>query len=363
MKTRDEDREAAMPLEPRSTLEEIVRQRQAVLNRRAEPQEVHDSDSDHDWEPEQEENGGDDEDAQSQPGTASEADDEEEPNPFLAPPKSRTAARTRPANRIESDDEDEENRPSAVLGRNRLIDPSPSTQDTLSLDALMTDSQAQHRGSVSSTGEHTEDGTDKENDVRLSFDRGDDKENTRIAMQSPMSVVSARIGRGLFAAEIEASPSSRTARGTPDGVRSPLKVISTEDDDVFGPPLQLGRADRSVSLEASPMDLGGGLGFDSPIQRSRKGKERAHSTSSSPGGTLDLGGPIGGGGGFSQFFTQEGVSCLCETRRRSCADQRTERAGVRPTQSCAGRRRHRPHARQRIAARVGCQRLALAEGG
>ena len=108
MKTRDEDREAAMPLEPRSTLEEIVRQRQAVLNRRAEPQEVHDSDSDHDWEPEQEENGGDDEDVRSQAGTASEADDEEDPNPFLAPPKPRTAARTRPANRIESDDEDEE---------------------------------------------------------------------------------------------------------------------------------------------------------------------------------------------------------------------------------------------------------------
>ncbi|OCH87897.1 hypothetical protein OBBRIDRAFT_795748 [Obba rivulosa] len=53
---------------------------------------------------------------------------------------------------------------------------------------------ALHRTSMSSL----EDGTDKENDMRLMFDRGEDKENTAIAIQSPVTdrTVRRQLGQG-----------------------------------------------------------------------------------------------------------------------------------------------------------------------
>ncbi|KAJ2965334.1 hypothetical protein NUW54_g14154 [Trametes sanguinea] len=74
-------------------------------------------------------------------------------------------------------------------------------------------------------GERTEDGTDKENDIRLSFDRGEDKENTAVALQTPG--LSLRLSRGLgsfFAPSLEGSPAGRSAA---DGVRSPLRELPT----------------------------------------------------------------------------------------------------------------------------------------
>ena len=111
------------------------------------------------------------------------------------------------------------------------------------------------------------------------------------------------------------------------------RELPPEDDDpfAFSPerPLRLGGPSGSGSLEASPvlnlgasprLDLGAApslnLGADNHLQPAfllsvkGKGKERARSASPCPlGAPLELGGEPGGGG-FSQFFTQEGVSSL-----------------------------------------------------
>ncbi|KAH9943365.1 uncharacterized protein BXZ73DRAFT_74336 [Epithele typhae] len=273
--------------EPVQALEQI---RQRAAKKRREVRVIEDSDdqSDGDYQPDtlatDDDEGGAGENDPPRADTNEEADDEEDDdeNPFL-PPRHHRRTRVPAARVVGSDDEESENRPvPPTAGSRARNDFVLSNAFDLIPTEPTTSGNTAPRGSVSSAGEHTdgahtEDGTDKENDARLSFDRGDDKENTRIAVQRSLS--RPRLGRGasLFAAEIEASPSGR---GTPSSVRSPLKAIPTGDDDVFGPFLAPTAANAVGSLQGSPMNLDADLG----------------------GG---LGGGFGGGGGFSQFLTQD----------------------------------------------------------
>ncbi|RPD67083.1 hypothetical protein L226DRAFT_529476 [Lentinus tigrinus ALCF2SS1-7] len=319
---------------PISSLQDVLDKRRSAREARKAAAEVVDSDQDdEDWRPDEHEamNEDGDEDARQSdagdraPGPSHEdasaqADDEDdEENPFNVPRHPQRRARAT----IESDDDEEdgaENHPPPQPSRGRKL----VRDSTWVRGSHSPDTQAHslaHRNSITSVGDltdgtRTEDGTDKENDALLSFDRGEDKENTVIAVQSP-----ARLNRfgSLFASEIAGSPSGSVGRGAPDGVRSPLKELPAEDDDPFaftpGPPLRLaGPGMESGSLESSPVNLGAGSGLEpafslSPTNKG-KGKASARSTSPTPlAEALDLGGGLGGGiggGGFSQFFTQEG---------------------------------------------------------
>ncbi|TBU59144.1 hypothetical protein BD310DRAFT_849988 [Dichomitus squalens] len=247
------------------------------------------------------------------------ADDEgEDDNPFLVPRFRRPGGRARTLVATQSDDEDDaENRPPlpSALGRVLVRDSSvPLEVGTLTPTEIESEIPTlAHRNSVSSIGDNTdgsrtEDGTDKENDVQLSFDRGEDKENTKV--HSPIAAMSMRLGRSfstLFADDLQSSPSGPSSRIGPDGVRSPLKELPKDDDDdpfafTPGPPLRLGGMGGMSSLEASPMDFGGGGNLQPAF--SLKGKERARDASPL-GEPLNLDGGLGGGG-FSQFVTQAG---------------------------------------------------------
>ncbi|KAI1796307.1 hypothetical protein LXA43DRAFT_1090374 [Ganoderma leucocontextum] len=307
-------------------LQEIIRQRRATSN---DAERASDDESDEEWKPQEDSHGakGSDEEEVGRQSPMlidndDQADDEDEDeNPFLVPRMRRPGGQTR--SRViatQSDDEDDaENRPpiqsslGSVLAQDSQI---PRESDTPPASATPSFT---HRNSVSSIGDHTdgsrtEDGTDKENDVRLSFDCGEDKENTKV--HSPLSAMSLRLGRSfsaLFAddAQAQASPSGSVRRGALGDVRSPLKELPKgDDDDPFGftpgLALRLGGVSGMASLEASPMpmDLGEGSGLDLQPAFSLKGKERARDASPL-GGALDLGGGFGDGG-FSQFATQAG---------------------------------------------------------
>ncbi|KAI0832501.1 hypothetical protein BC628DRAFT_1346937 [Trametes gibbosa] len=263
---------------------------------------IQDSGSDDDYRPEdaadQDSDVENDENALpgSSPGDPGEqADDEEDgANPFLVP-RARAPLARRAVKAVVSDEEDSEN--------------LPLTQDMsspVSHEATDEHRSLAHRGSTSSFGEVTSDGTDKENDIRLSFDCGEDKENTVIAMQSPGRSLRPMRGFGsLFAEEIAASPSA--GRNALEEMRSPLRELPAADDDedaFFGPgPLILNRSALAGAREDSPtLDFGSESGLQAAFALSAKGKERARSPDALP---LEEAVPIGGGG-FSQFFTQEG---------------------------------------------------------
>lgn len=322
-------------------LQDILRQRQAKSS--AADAVPDDDESDEEWKPEengQNAQGSDEEEEGRQSPTLEnndeQADDEDDDdNPFLVPRMRRPGGHSR--SRIvatQSDDEDDaENRPLPQSSVGSILTPDSQfpRKGTLPPNSAPLSLAFGHRNSVSSIGDNTdgsrtEDGTDKENDVRLSFDRGEDKENTKV--HSPLATVSFRLGRtfsALFADDAQvASPSGSVRRDVGD-VRSPLKELpKDDDDDPFGftpeSPLRLGGPSCSgmASLEASPMplDLGVGSGLGLEPAFLLKGKERAWDGSPLEealdigGGGLDLGGGGFGGGGFSQFATQAGVSGL-----------------------------------------------------
>ncbi|PIL37226.1 hypothetical protein GSI_00919 [Ganoderma sinense ZZ0214-1] len=326
-----EHAEAVAPAKsPAELLQEIIQQRQAKS--KVSEKVSDDDESDEEWKPEDNshavERSGEEDEGEGQPspmlidneGQADDEDDDE--NPFLVPRMRRLGGHTR--TRVvatQSDDEDDaENRPpipsslGSILAQESQI-PFECTQPPDSAPPSFS-----HRYSISSIGDNTdgsrtEDGTDKENDVRLSFDRGEDKENTKV--HSPVSAVSLRLGHSfgaLFADDTQplASPSGSVRRGAPGDVRSPLKELPKDDDDdpfgfMPGPPLRLGGMSGMASLEASPIpvNLGEGSGLGLEPAFSLKGKERARD-GSPLADALDLGGGGFGGGGFSQFATQAG---------------------------------------------------------
>ena len=314
-------------------LQEIIKQRQAKS--KVSERVSDDDESDQDWKPD--ENGhaaegseDEEEEGRQSPmlvdndGQADDEDDEE--NPFLVPRMRRPKGHTRPrvVAAVSDDEDDAENRSpiQSSLGSVLVQESQILYEETEPADSAPPSLSFPHRNSVSSVGDNTdgsptEDGTDKENDVRLSFDRGEDKENTKV--HSPLSAVSLRLGRSfsaLFADDTQplASPSGSVRRGVPGDVRSPLQELPKDDDDdpfgfTPGPLLRLGGVSGMASLEASPipMDLGVGSGLGLEAAFSLKGKERARE-GSPLGDSLDLGGGGFGGGGFSQFATQADVS-------------------------------------------------------
>ncbi|KAI0750884.1 hypothetical protein C8Q80DRAFT_537525 [Daedaleopsis nitida] len=313
------------------SLSEIVHQRREALEKKHALLEVaDDSGSDHEWKPggndemEDGEASGSDEEEQRQspaaldPDDQADDEDEDDENVFLVKRPLVRPPRARPIMAIESDDEDDaENRPPSQPNRSRTLVRDASWANTV-VPAEVADNHALgHRGSISSLGDttdsaRTEDGTDKENDARLSYPRGEDKENTAVAIQTPVSSMSLHFNRSfgsLFAAENPASPSGSVGRGAgPSGVRSPLQELPADDDDPFGPSLQLA-GPRMGRLSPEPsLNLGEGCDLQPAFSLSVKGKGKERERSPSPssfGDALHLGGGLGGGG-FSQFVTQEG---------------------------------------------------------
>ncbi|KAI9000938.1 MRC1-like domain-containing protein [Trametes punicea] len=310
---------------PAEALKDIIERTRAAARRPIEDAAMdQDDDSDGQYRPEnpverdgsQGSGGEHEENSTSSPSRADQddqADDEGEDDdqPMASHPRRpQVPTRRRPIAAVVSDDEDDaENRPPASSRILVLDTPYGRQPHQHSVDGDAGDESPvlAHRSSMSSLGERTEDGTDKENDIRLSFPRGEDKENTAIAVQSPG--LSLRQNRGfgsLFAPSMDSSPAGRSAL---DGVRSPLKELPADDEDGDDPfalgltpgPLRLSSPAPDLGLEASPMSLSGGNELAPAFSLKPKGKERARSSSPSP---LVEALPIGGAG-FSQFFTQE----------------------------------------------------------
>ncbi|KAJ2915033.1 hypothetical protein MD484_g5403, partial [Candolleomyces efflorescens] len=90
-------------------------------------------------------------------------------------PKARMSRRSA-KNIVDSDDENDENNPSQQVRGRRPLASLPSSsfgEDEFSMDVV-------HDGPTPSTDDQNDDGTDKENDTSLMFDRSDDKENKAV---------------------------------------------------------------------------------------------------------------------------------------------------------------------------------------
>ncbi|KAI0729210.1 hypothetical protein BC629DRAFT_1447187 [Irpex lacteus] len=250
-----------------------------------------------------------------------EDDDDEENEENIPMRVGRSAARPRAV--FDSDDEEDgENRPATgrvlVAGSSVVLEPPA--------DLEVPHPMLSHRSSVSSMSERLEEGTDKENDFRLMFDRGDDKENTAVASQSGSTVVSPlaalRGGSGIFSLpSLGRTASTSSVLGlnpTPAGEdRSPLQELPTgdEDDDVFLTPstkqtLHRPSSSKSplLSQSLSPLQFrssGKGKGLSSLFE-----DDEAAGPSSTPGATAFSLEPAAdirpGGGGLSQFFAASG---------------------------------------------------------
>lgn len=187
-----------------------------------------------------------------------------------------------------------------------------------------------HRGSISSMDERLEDGTDKENDSRLMFDRGEDKENTVIAGSSfALSPTLAGLsrGRGSLLSLDGSTASLPIASQETTGERTPFKELPTEEDDgdiFLSSPVKMPAAGRTTSQQGTPdtpKRLPVDLENSSPLQLRRasssksqglaaffqpsapldKGKGRAQGNDQA--GALQPAAVIeSGSGGLSQFF-------------------------------------------------------------
>ncbi|KZT71600.1 hypothetical protein DAEQUDRAFT_114019 [Daedalea quercina L-15889] len=190
-------------------------------------------------------------------------DDEENMSPVL---RGRQGRPRRPLVAIHSDDEEERQR--GPLGRVLVADSSFAFPEPrrLSQGAL------HRRASTSSLEGRKEDGTDKENDASLMYDRGDDKENTVVASQP-----SAFSRAGSFFSQSQGRPLSLDdglpMESTPqDGRRAPFQELPIGEDDenpfsfssnlrdparrlTFspGPPLPSLQSDENVPMQSNPM--------------------------------------------------------------------------------------------------------------
>lgn len=263
-----------------------------------------DEESDGDWTPAPEEDGTEledeegDENAMMVEAHATRPDDSQAENDQENVRHNRSSRRHLMV--VDSDEDDENLRPST--GRVLVADSSLVLDDTpmFSLN---------HRSSVSSFSDRLEEGTDKENDARLMFDRGEDKENTTVAASqgSAMSPLGPLRARGsLFSLDTPGPPAVMQSQE-----RTPLQELPAEDDDdVFlssptRPPLRL---HPSTSRDGTPGPLRpqgektqAMAAFFQPSFPINKGKGRADEPetpcSLEPAADIDS-----SGGGFSQFF-------------------------------------------------------------
>lgn len=216
-------------------------------------------------------------------------------------------------------DDDGDGQPPEPLGRILVADSSfalPGPQHP-------PQSMLRRRASTSSLDYCTENGTDKENDASLMYDKGEDKENTVVASQS-----SGFSRAGSFFSQSQGRPylldDSLPMESTPhDGRRAPFQELPTGDDDenpfsfsgdlrsparrlTFspGPPMPPAQSDENAPVPANPtssavirpVSLKGGLAdlFES------QGSDKAPSPAVAP--------KVVQGGDLSDFFSQQSVS-------------------------------------------------------
>ncbi|KAH9938582.1 MRC1-like domain-containing protein [Fomitopsis serialis] len=258
-------------------------------------------------------------DTESQPVLASQVEmtqESENDDENVAPvPRGRKGRPRRPLVAIHSDDE-EEGQPEP-LGRVLVADSSfalPGSQ-------RLPQGTLRRRTSTSSLENHTEDGTDKENDASLMYDRGEDKENTVVSSQSGFSRAGSifSLSQNRPFSLDDGLPMESTPQ---DGRRAPFQELPTGDDDenpfsfssdlqsparrlTFspGPPLPSLRSDENAPAQAAPASppsvrpvaLKGGLADLFESQASNKVQAPAVVPKAVQGGDL------------SDFFSQQTV--------------------------------------------------------
>ncbi|EGO27257.1 hypothetical protein SERLADRAFT_413730 [Serpula lacrymans var. lacrymans S7.9] len=152
----------------------------------------------------------------------------------------RHRAPRRSAARVVDSDDESENRPlSRGQSMGRILVPDTSLMQISQSPPLARN----HRYSISSLDEQTEDENDKENDDRLMYDKSEDKENKAVVRHSPLNTRSPLESRpgSLFALEegVRRSLSMSSLEPNPiessGGIvaRSPLKELLREDEDPF----------------------------------------------------------------------------------------------------------------------------------
>lgn len=266
-----------------------------------------DEDSDEDWTPAA------DQDHASRDDAGSEGDDENEnvssrqeaeliqASDDQPEEDQENVPRRLPARRhvmvLDSDEEDDRSGP--PTGRVLVAD-SSQTLDGPPLFAL------NHRGSVSSFSDRPEEGTDKENDARLAWDRGEDKENTIIAMtqDSITSPFGSRRGRGsLSSLDTPGPPATlQSQQRTPLGE---LPAEDDEDDPFLSSPSRMPRLRTTSSREGTPGPASQGersRGLAAFFEPSLPPNDGAGEQEPAQQCSLEPAADIGGEGGFSQFF-------------------------------------------------------------
>ncbi|KAI0347403.1 hypothetical protein BDW22DRAFT_524268 [Trametopsis cervina] len=225
---------------------------------------------------------------------------------------------------INSDDEDD----APLLTTGRVLVAASSLTLESSSHLGVAQPVLNHRGSFSSIEERPEEGTDKENDARLMFDRGEDKENTAIASQSSSTIVSPLSALGaasgtFFSQGLRRTASSSSARPAGmislDEERLPLQELPAgdDDDDVFlSPATKRSLVQRtptksprpSASQSIVPLQLGGSSGKGKGLSAFFDDDEEAQKLSfGSPSFSLEPAAVIRQtGGGLSQFFGASG---------------------------------------------------------
>lgn len=141
----------------------------------------------------------------------------------------------RRSTRMVLDSDDESGDQSLQHSTSALFSGVPGFQDVLSLCE-----------SMSSPSSLMEDDNDKENNTQLMFDRSEDKENTAVVRYPSLSTPSALRTESLVHGGcrgrrdlLMAFPSANvvaTRTASKEGLRSPLKELSTQDDDPFAFP-------------------------------------------------------------------------------------------------------------------------------
>ena len=309
----DEDLEIAK----RKKLQAIIRKGALAAQKREEDnvdEEEHDEDSDGEWipneiqeRPELEDDEADENLMPNELPVASSEDDRSE--------HEEVHLRHRgPRKSVMVLDSDDENDPRLVIeSTGRVLVPNSSS---FSLED--TPYRATHRASVSSLSDRLEEGTDKENDIRLMYDRGEDKENTSVATPTALALspLGSRSGRGsLFLSEASGSQ----IPATQDNERTPFKEIPQDDDEdpFFSSPTRPPRIARATtplhaatSTPRRPIESSGatqvqsdGLAeFFEPTLQIDKGKGRAIEGDQpcllEPAAVIDS----GESGSFSEFF-------------------------------------------------------------
>ncbi|KAH9947256.1 MRC1-like domain-containing protein [Amylocystis lapponica] len=287
--------------------------------------EESDEGHDGDYRPDERGSGSDDEeDTQPQvydvPGDQPEDEDDTSDQENVDMPRPRRGAHYRrlfPS--IQSDEENDENFPRHPQLSGNILVPgtspvgrhaSPRRESAISM-------VTNRRNSLSSQDERMEDGTDKENDARLMFDQGEDKENTAVLARSPTLRPLSLRPMLMDQDDDEWEP-----RGNPFADRTPLKELRRDDEDAD--PFAFSGQSRRIARRQLES-----LSGDTPLRpafvsetNTPLGLDVERGPRSAAASPLAMPPPPLKAGGLSQFFTQEtaGPSGLDKLRGLGDAD-------------------------------------------